>query len=196
MPRLCKFIIVVFVLGVALAWYMVVRPCCGARVKPSAVEAAVARNLRSLSIPSVDRDRKNPFTSSPELLKEASEHFADHCAVCHNNDGSGQTEMGRNFYPPVPDMRQATTQQLTDGEIYSIIHNGVRWTAMPAWGESDKDEDSWKLVPFIRHLPQLTPGEIREMERFNPRNPVELEEEKAEQEFLKGDTTPSPEHKH
>lgn len=186
MSRLCKLIIVLFVLGAGLAWYMVVRPCCGTRVAPSPVEAAVARRLRSLSIPSADRDRKNPFTLSPELLKEATEHFADHCATCHGNDGSGNTEMGRNFYPPAPDMRLPATQQLTDGELYSIIHNGVRWTGMPAWGASGKDDDSWKLVFFIRHLPQLTSDEIRSMERFNPRNPVELEEEKAEQEFLNG----------
>ena len=49
---------------------------------------------------------------------------------------------------------------------------------MPAWGESTRDEDSWKLVLFIRHLPKITPGEIREMER---------QEEKEEEEFLRGE---------
>ena len=58
---------------------------------------------------------------------------------------------------------------------------------MPAWGEpGDNDQDSWKLVLFIRHLPSLTPGEIHEMERFNPRSDADREEEKDEQEFLKG----------
>ena len=67
-------------------------------------------------------------------------------------------------------MRLAATQQLSDGELYYIIHNGVRWTGMPAWGEpgNDNDQDSWKLVLFMRHLPNLTAGEIRDMERFNP----------------------------
>jgi hypothetical protein len=39
---------------------------------------------------------------------------------------------------------------------------------MPAWGETDKDDDSWKLVVFIRHLPQLTPEEEKEMETVAP----------------------------
>jgi hypothetical protein len=59
---------------------------------------------------------------------------------------------------------------------------------MPAWGEAanDNDQDSWKLVLFIRHLPNLTAKEIRDMERFNPKSDAEREEEKEEQEFLKG----------
>jgi hypothetical protein len=43
---------------------------------------------------------------------------------------------------------------------------------MPAWGESDLDNDvdSWKLVHFIRHLPQLTPEELEHMKAFNPKS--------------------------
>ncbi len=36
-------------------------------------------------------------------------------------------------------MRLHATQQLSDGELYYIIHNGVRWTGMPAWGEPGND---------------------------------------------------------
>src|SRR5207247_5909710 len=59
---------------------------------------------------------------------------------CHANDGSGQTEMGQHLYPRVPDMRLARTQELTDGELFAIIEDGVRFTGMPAWG--DKSEQS------------------------------------------------------
>jgi hypothetical protein len=79
------------------------------------------------------------------------------------NDGSGNTEIGQNLYPKPPDMRQAETQNLTDGEIYYIIHNGIRLTGMPAWGDPGKDDDSWKLVLFIRHLPRMTSQEMKEM---------------------------------
>ncbi len=65
---------------------------------------------------------ENPWKGldTPDNLKEAREHFADHCALCHGNDGSGKTEMGQNLYPKPPDMRQAQTQNLTDGELYYI----------------------------------------------------------------------------
>jgi mono/diheme cytochrome c family protein len=167
----------------------------GARSAPSKAEAAIALRLRSWSMPRTAREQKNPFTSSPELLQKSARHFADHCASCHSNDGTGATEMGRNLFPRAPDMRQDATQRLSDGELYYIIHNGVRWTGMPAWGPADgdntNDQDSWKLVLFIRHLPQLTPGEIRDMERFNPRSDAERQEEKEEDDFLNGGPTPA-----
>jgi mono/diheme cytochrome c family protein len=148
----------------------------------------VARQLRSLSLPADARRLKNPLTSSPELLQQAARHFADHCANCHGNDGRGDTEIGRGLYPRAPNMQSAATQQLSDGELYYIIQNGVRWTGMPAWAEAGDHDDSWQLVWFIRHLPNLTEAEIRDMARFNPRSPAEIEEEREEQEFLKGAT--------
>src|SRR5258705_10557786 len=84
-------------------------------------------------------------------------------------------------------MRLPETQNLTDGEVYYVIHNGTRLTGMPAWGTEDKDNDSWKLVLFIHHLPQLTPAEEREMESLNPKSPGEWQEEKEEERFLNGE---------
>ena len=160
--------------------------CCGARQAPSSVETVAARWVRSWALRSAASQSKNPFASSADLLQGASRHFADHCASCHANDGSGNTEVGRNLFPRAPDMRLPATQRLSDGELYDIIQNGVRWTGMPAWGEPGDDPESWKLVLFIRHLPSLTPGELKEMERFNPKSAAEREEEKREEEFLNG----------
>jgi mono/diheme cytochrome c family protein len=187
---------VVVLLGAGL-WVSGLAPhCCGARQAPSPVEATLARFIRRWSLPSGTSSSKNPLASSPEVLQKASRHFADHCASCHGNDGSGNTEMGRNLYPPAPDMRLPATQQLSDGELYYIIHNGVRWTGMPAWGEPDDDPDTWKLVRFIRHLPKLTGGEVHEMERFNPKSEAEHEEEKQEEDFLRGAPADAPPAKH
>jgi mono/diheme cytochrome c family protein len=187
-------LIIVLLLGAGLWVSGLIPHCCGARQAPSRTEAALSRGLRSLSVPSNAKQSKNPFTSSPELLQESARHFADHCASCHGNDGSGNTEVGRNLYPAAPDMRLADTQQLSDGELYYIIHNGIRWTGMPAWGEpgNSDDHDSWKLVLFIRHLPNLTAGELHDMERFNPKSAADRDEEKEEQEFLNGGTAGDP----
>src|ERR1700756_1659154 len=132
-------LIVVLVLGGGLWVSGVGSNCCGARQAPSPTETAVARLVRSWSLRSGASQRKNPLVSSAELVQEASRHFADHCASCHANDGSGNTELGRNLFPRAPDMRLAATQQLSDGELYDIIQNGVRWTGMPAWGETGDD---------------------------------------------------------
>jgi mono/diheme cytochrome c family protein len=149
-----------------------------------------------LAIPARAKNEKNPFTASSELMAEAKAHFADHCAICHANNGNGNTEIGQNLYPKAPNMRLPQTQNLTDGELYYTIHNGIRLTGMPAWGTEEKDEDSWKLVLFIRHLPQLTLAEEREMEALNPKGPGEKQEEQEEEQFLNegqlGNQAPKP----
>jgi mono/diheme cytochrome c family protein len=177
-------IVVTAIVGAAAFGWMTIRRGFSARDTPSAMEAYVAKTARKLSIPASQRDAKNPFAPTAEVLSEARAHFADHCALCHGNDGSGKTQIGQNLYPKTPDMRLPATQDLTDGEIYYVIHNGIRLTGMPAWGTEVKDEDSWKLVLFIRRLPQLTSAEEREMEALNPKGPGEKQEEQEEEQFL------------
>jgi hypothetical protein len=158
------------------------------REEPTVIERAVARVGRRLAIPRDGRTAVNPVPFSPEIWAESRAHFADHCATCHGNDGSGQTEIGQRFYPRVPDMRLGETQELTDGELYWIIENGVRLTGMPAWGPGgDGDLDTWKLVHFIRRLKDLTPEQLVEMKALNPRSPAEIREELDDQRFLAGE---------
>lgn len=194
----------VILLGVAAALAAsVLHDGVSAQATPTALEVFLARNLRHLAIPADARAMKNPVADSPEVQREARLHFADHCAICHGNDGGGDTPIGHGLYPKPPDLRQPRTQQLSDGEIYWIIENGVRLTGMPAFGsggEHDSSEDSWKLVRFIRHLPQLTTEERMEMEQNNPKGPEDREEEKQEEEFLKGErpqpSEAAPHHHH
>jgi len=163
-----------------------------ARATPTRLEAFVARNARHLAIPANARLAQNPVLDSPEGQREARLHFADHCAICHGNDGSGDTPIGNGLYPKPPDLRKPQTQDLSDGELFWIIENGVRFTGMPAFsnngdhasGNQSDGQDSWKLVHFIRHLPHLTVGERLEMERYNPKGPEDREEEQEENEFL------------
>jgi mono/diheme cytochrome c family protein len=160
----------VVVLG-GLAAYAIASRGLSTRVQPSVVEESIARTMRRLATPRGMREARNPVAPLPEVMDEALAHFADHCAACHANDGSGTTAMGRSFYPPAPDMRQARTQHLTDGELFSILEHGIRLTGMPAWGTRtpDRDHGSWALVHFIRRLPSLTADDVSRMGALNPR---------------------------
>src|SRR5260370_20390703 len=132
------------------------------RATPTRFEIMIARNARNLAIPSNARLTQNPVLASAEDLRDARLHFADHCAICHGNDGGGQTVIGNGLYPKPPDLRLAETQNLTDGELFWIIENGVRFTGMPAFssgGEHGGTQESWKLGSFIRPLPHLPRAE-------------------------------------
>jgi mono/diheme cytochrome c family protein len=162
-----------------------------ARDEPTAIEAFLARTMRHYAVPADLRGRKNPVVLTAEVLTEGRAHFADHCASCHGNDGRG-SELGRSFYPKAPDMTLAQTQGQGDGELFATIENGIRLTGMPAWGNGTADSAAatWALVHFIRHLPQITPEELREMEKLNPVSPSQTMSAEDEERFLAGEDEP------
>lgn len=194
-------LIVLVALVGGVAAFTVARRGLSTRVGPSAIEELLARTMRRLATPSDVRSMTNPVEPTPEVLEDGLEHFADHCASCHANDGSGDTEIGRSLYPRAPDMRAAPTQELSDGELFSIIENGIRLTGMPAWGTGTPEGQraSWALVHFIRRLPTLTEDEIARMEQLNPKTAEQWREEEEARRFLAGEDvkpTPAAPHKH
>jgi len=180
-------ILTVLVIGVVTGAYIVTTGV-SARPDPGALEARTARTIRTLAIRPRVRGVTNPVPASDAVIMEGMEHFADHCAVCHGNDGSGNTEMGRGLYPRAPDMRLPATQNLSDAELFYIIENGVRLTGMPGWATGTKagETSSWHLVHFIRHLPKLTAEEAEHMEELTPKSPQAVRQQIEEEKFLQG----------
>jgi hypothetical protein len=177
--------------------YLLRRHEWSTRNPPGRMETFLAASLRSWSVPPASRKLANPVACSDASVLEARAHWADHCATCHGNNGSGETMLGKTMYPRPPDMRLPETQGQSDGMLYYTIKNGVQFTGMPAFGEpGDADLASWKLVCFIRHLPQIGMEEEHQMRKLNPKSPDDLEEERQEEEFLNGGATPQTGHNH
>jgi mono/diheme cytochrome c family protein len=160
------------------------------RTEPTSLETRIARTARHYLIPAQARATANPVPASPEVLIEGMAHFADHCAICHGNDGKGDASYGRKMFPRAPDMTAAATQSLSDGELFWIIENGVRLTGMPGFGDDDpaNDAETWELVHFIRHLPGLSADELTAMEKLNPTlSRADVEREREIEAFLAGE---------
>jgi mono/diheme cytochrome c family protein len=181
-------LIIVVVLAAALCCAMMMHSGFSARAEPTRMEAMIARSARHFATPAAERDARNPVPLTPAVLAEARAHWADHCAGCHGNDGKGTGGLGARMYPRTPDMTLASTQSLSDGEIFSIIENGVRLTGMPAFGDgtAESARETWPLVDFIRLLPKITPEDIGEMEKLNPKSPEEWQQMQQEAAFLAG----------
>ena len=164
-----------------------------ARPEPSGIEKRAALFMRGWLTPPTYKGLKNPVSDTEDNFLAAREHFADHCSSCHANDGSGNTEMGRSLYPKAPDMRLPRTQELSDGEIFYFIENGIRLTGMPGWstGTPEGERASWQLVHFIRRLPKLTAEDLAAMEQFNPVSRQQIEEERSVEDFLNGGDPPA-----
>lgn len=190
--RIVGWLAILAVLVLAGGMFSVRGRGVSARQQPSWLETRAALFMRGWLTPSTYKGLPNPVSNTQENFVAAREHFADHCASCHANDGGGSTEMGRNLYPKVPDMRLPRTQNLSDGELFYIIENGVMLTGMPGWstGTPEGEKASWQLVHFIRRLPSLTPEDLQEMERFNPVSRSQIEDEKKVEDFLNGGDQP------
>jgi len=197
--RALLILIVAIALPGGVVAYTIVRHGLSTRAEPSRAEAVLAWAMRRLATPQETRTRLNPVQPTSAVLRQALEHYADHCAVCHANDGSGDTQMGRSFYPKVPDMRSSGTQRLSDGELFAIIEDGIRLTGMPAWGTGTPagERDSWGLVHFIRRLPNLSSEDVERMEGLNPKTAGQRKEEEETRRFLAGEQVePQPGYGH
>jgi len=160
MKRLISIFVTILCL-IAIYGAYVVRRGFSTMDNPSSLEILASRTIRDLGIPRSARAETNPWRSTPENLQQAQEVFTNHCAGCHGDNGNARSEVGQNLYPKAPDLRAASTQKLTDGEIHYIINNGVRLTGMPALGTPHKFEDNntaWKLVLFIRSISETSSG--------------------------------------
>jgi mono/diheme cytochrome c family protein len=149
----------------AIVWIVVLpRIDWGASNPPGAVEQALARNVLGRWIHRNVRAATNPLAPIAENLRAARTEYEEHCAACHGLDGSGRNQFEADFYPPVAKLTGGV-QKLSDPEIYFIVANGIRNTAMPAFGKAHSPDDIWRGVLWVRHLPSLTPREEAEIEK-------------------------------
>jgi cytochrome c len=130
-----------------------------AEAEPGTVERAIATRLVRLSIPGDAKRLENPFRGATAW--RTADHYADHCAACHGTDGHGRTVVGQGMSPKTPDFADATIQGMSDGELFYVIQNGVRWTGMPSWKREHSPDETWRLVSFIRAVPTLTPADLQ-----------------------------------
>ena len=151
--RLAVTLALVAAAGAAL-YLFVVPGLSVARQEPPQLEVMLATWLLRQSVPEEARSAVNPLGETPDPAAVAAGEalFRQKCEVCHGYDGSGRTEMGAGQYPRPPSLR-VTTAELSDGEIFYHIRNGIRNTGMPAWDMPDNQ--LWQLVAHIRNLPEV-----------------------------------------
>ncbi len=98
---------------------------------------------------------KNPFTATASNIDDGKQAFTQYCMVCHGLDGQNTgVPFAETVSPPIPSLASAEVQTYTDGQIKWIIENGISPSGMPPAKGMFADEDMWKMVLYIRHLPK------------------------------------------
>jgi mono/diheme cytochrome c family protein len=76
--------------------------------------------------------------------------FKTTCAMCHGQDGSGNTDVGKSL--KIPDLHSTEVQSHSDEQLSQVIGNGKN--AMPPFKSSLTDDQIHALVAYVRQLKQ------------------------------------------
>jgi len=130
---------------------------------PSKFEKSVATFTLDRSVAKRAPSTHNPFGATPETLRSGRAHYRENCVTCHGAPGVEESEAGMGLNPPAPDLTLPAIQRMSDGELFWVISNGIRMTGMPAFSLTHKPDEIWKIVAFVRHLPELNDAEQKEL---------------------------------
>jgi thiosulfate dehydrogenase len=131
---------------------------------PSALEQHIMGTAMDESTDRHAPEQKNPLQATQENLLAGARLYRDKCSDCHGSPINPNSDYGRSFYPRVPQfMKQAP--DMPDRENFYIIKHGVRWTAMPAWGNIMTDSEIWQVVLVLNRFEKLPPEVDQELRK-------------------------------
>jgi len=112
-----------------------------------------------------------PDIMQSEYLARGAENYAAMCVQCHLAPGHPPTELHRGLYPQPPVFHEPGHDANNQAAKFWVIKNGVKLTAMPAWGLGHSDKEIWGLVAFISQLPDMSAEEYRQVTSFDGETP-------------------------
>jgi thiosulfate dehydrogenase len=131
-----------------------------ADAKPPALERWAAQtSLRATLNRAAAAAPSPPPATAPDLLA-AVKLYAENCIVCHGTSTSVQTNIAVGVYqkPPRFGRPHAFDEGDLAGGLYWEIAHGVRYTAMPAFGNRLSDAQIWQLTNLLKSLDTLPPA--------------------------------------
>jgi len=116
------------------------------------MDNSIEKNAKDIHIPSDLNDI--------EKIKEGSHHYKEMCEICHGGPGLEESELAKGLNPKVPDLEHSAKEMKTE-ELFWITKNGIKMTAMPAWGLTHSDDKIWAMIAFIKKLPGMSPEKYK-----------------------------------
>lgn len=104
-----------------------------------------------------------PPLNDPIKVQSGAKHFQEMCVMCHGAPGQEPGEIAKGLWPEAPDLKKAVPDW-TPAELFWITKNGIKFSAMPAWGPTHDDDKIWQIVAFLKTLPSLSPTEYQQLQ--------------------------------
>ena len=130
----------------------------GADLKPGFIERTIGQWGRDRSVAKRAPKGQNPDPGYATSIAAGLTLYHGNCLMCHGAPGVAAAGLSKGLNPPAPSLGKRD-DDTPDGELFWVIKHGIRMTPMPAFDPTHTDEEIWKIVTFIRHLPDLTAQE-------------------------------------
>ena len=97
---------------------------------------------------------KAPDLTDPNLITLGASHFQNSCATCHGSPTQPRTPVSAAMLPAPPPLADKVSNW-SDHELHWIVLHGLKYTGMPGWAGSGRDDEVWAVVAFLRKLPDI-----------------------------------------
>lgn len=91
-------------------------------------------------------------------IESGAREYKAMCEHCHGGPGVEPAGWSRGMLPRPPHLVEAA-REWQPGEVAWIVRHGIKYTGMPAFGDTHEDRILWDIAAFVDRLPAMTPAE-------------------------------------
>jgi len=176
-------------LGLAMFGYLPTQ----ADVPPPHLERRLAMGAVDASMERHAPHVLNPLSPTDQNVIDGMKIYTMNCALCHGGLDRKPSSLARSFYPPPPNLISDPPDD-PEWHTFYTIRTGIRYTGMPAWGNTLSEDDMWKVTSFLSHMDKLSPA-VQQYWNSNFGTPaVSTEQTKEEKKDEKKDEGMKHEH--
>lgn len=150
-------LIAIVVLGIG-GWVFAHTWSIAATNPPGTVERIVASHAKEYFVGRAARAGVPAETvNNADSVSNGQTIYGALCAGCHGYDGRTPTRQGRSMSPRAPSLAGGGAQSWSNPELFVIVRDGLRMTGMPAFGGTERTDEIWDVVHYIRSIPASPP---------------------------------------
>ena len=123
------------------------------------VVAWVTHKAMRSSVKTRAKDVRPPDAFTPAQVSAGAQEYEQHCIACHGGPAIARAAWASAMIPTPPYLIDSARQWST-AELYTVVRDGIKMTAMPAWGEVEPYQKIWDVVAFLDALPKMSPDEF------------------------------------
>jgi thiosulfate dehydrogenase len=126
--------------------------------KPSRLEKWAAKRSLQATMRREAKGLKSPLQPTDANLAAGIALYRAHCQVCHGGADGAVSSIAKGLAPNPPQLAKDGVEDDPEEVTYWKVAHGIRFTGMPAFGETLSGPEMWQIALFAKHMGSLPPG--------------------------------------